>query len=465
MRRPSPARPPRSRSRRSPATRARAWRAADGAPRAPPPGRSASAVLPPALRQPPQSSSTNDGHAAARNNLTDLCCAHIVGLHRALPRVGMSTRNADEKPTGGLWVEQQRSDRLVQALEPHACPVVVERAIPLEPTEADPGRSVFTRRRKQRDRVRVYADADARLLRHLLRVTPEPEAGDVGSRMQLRIDRRARCAAVQSAYRRYRGGESGRVESAVLVRCREDAGADRFGEPERIALAETRLEQDSLRMYAAGDGETVIRLAVDHGVPAGHDAARLGDLVDRALEDTSELRKRRVLRPRGDVEGEQDLASHRVAVGHRVRGADRTGGIRVVHDRREEVERLDDRDVARDQVDGRVVGHIEANKQLRGISLFAHRTQHLRQRAWAQLGPSAGAGGERRQPDLIAGEHGWRWYSGKWRRGSDGRIPDRRGEGDEKQREAEVRSDPSALQDDKQQDDRRAGDEREIEEQ
>jgi hypothetical protein len=37
--------------------------------------------------------------------------------------------------------------------------------------------------------------------------------------------------------------------------------------------------------------------------------------------------------------------------------------------------------------------------------LSAHRTQHLRQWAWAQLGPSAGAGGERRQPDLIACEH------------------------------------------------------------
>src|SRR5213076_2338931 len=87
------------------------------------------------------------------------------------------------------------------------------------------------------------------------------------------------------------------------------------------------------------------------------------------------------------------------------RRADGPRGVRVVDDGREEVERLDDHRIARDEIHGRVVARVETDEQLRGCFLFAHRTQYLRQRARAQLGPSAGAGGKRRQPDLIAREH------------------------------------------------------------
>ena len=164
-------------------------------------------------------------------------------------------------------------------------------------------------------------------------------------------------------------------------------------------------------MDATGDCKPVLGLAIDDRVAAGDGAASLRDLVDRALEDALQLRERRVLGPRRDVKSEQHLAAHRVDIGHRVRGADRAGGVRVVDDRWEEIQRLDDREVARNEIDGRIVGHIETDEQIRGTLLTAHRTQYLRQWAGAQLGPSAGAGGERRQPYLIAREHRWRWYS------------------------------------------------------
>ena len=157
-------------------------------------------------------------------------------------------------------------------------------------------------------------------------------------------------------------------------------------------------------MNASSDRQAVLRLAIDHGVTARDDTARLGDLLDRALEDALELRKWRVLGPGRDVESEEHLPAHRVDVRHRVGRTDRAGCIGVVDDRREEVERFDDRDVARDQVDRGVVGRVETDEQLRGSLLRAHRTQHLRQRAGAQLGPSASAGGERRQADFIARE-------------------------------------------------------------
>src|SRR5438093_10495713 len=111
-------------------------------------------------------------------------------------------------------------------------------------------------------------------------------------------------------------------------------------------------------MDATGYRPAVLRLAIDHGMTAGDDTARLGDLLDRALEDALELRKWRVLGPGRDVESEQHLPAHRVDVRHRVGCADRARCIGVIDYRREEVERFNDRDVARDQVDGRAVGRV-----------------------------------------------------------------------------------------------------------
>src|SRR5438045_1054252 len=139
-------------------------------------------------------------------------------------------------------------------------------------------------------------------------------------------------------------------------------------------------------MDATGDCKPVLGLAIDDRVAAGDGAASLRDLVDRALEDALQLRERRVLGPRRDVKSEQHLAAHRVDIGHRVRGADRAGGVRVVDDRWEEIQRLDDREVARNEIDGRIVGHIETDEQIRGTLLTAHRTQYLRQCAgFAQI--------------------------------------------------------------------------------
>src|SRR5438045_1734033 len=216
-------------------------------------------------------------------------------------------------------------------------------------------------------------------------------------------------------------------------------------------------------MDAAGDGEAVLRLAVEDGVATRNDGTGLSDLIGRTLEDPLQLCERRILRPRRDVQREQHLATHRVDVRHRVRRAYRARGVRVVDDGREEVEGLDDRRMGRDEIHGRVIGHIQADEQLRGSLLIAHRTQYLRQRARAQLGSSAGAGGERRQPDLIAREHRRRWYSGKRKWRADRRVPDRCRERDEEQRECEIRCGPSAPNDHENEEESRSRDQDEVE--
>src|SRR5207245_2630589 len=55
---------------------------------------------------------------------------------------------------------------------------------------------------------------------------------------------------------------------------------------------------------------------------------------------------------------------------------------------------------------------------------------------------------------LSAREHRGRWYSGNRRRGLDGRVPDRRRQHDQQDREAEIRGDATTANDDKEEEDR-----------
>src|SRR3954464_6685188 len=137
-------------------------------------------------------------------------------------------------------------------------------------------------------------------------------------------------------------------------------------------------------MHASGDRETELRLTIDHGVTAGDHAARVAHRVDRPGEHALELLERRVLGPRRDLEGEEDLSTHRVDIGHRVRGTDRAGSVGVVDDRWKEVERLDDRDVGRDEIHRRIVRALEPDEQRGRRWLLRQWTQDLRQWAWAQ---------------------------------------------------------------------------------
>ena len=214
--------------------------------------------------------------------------------------------------------------------------------------------------------------------------------------MQACRDRRARGAAVELDHGRDHGREILRRERAVLVRGREHARADRLREPQRVARAQPRFQEDRVRSHATGHGDAELGLPIDHRVASRDDSSRLGELVGRTLKEPLQLFEGKILRPGGDVEPEEDLAAHRVDVAHRVGRADGAGRVRVVDDGRKEIEGLDDRDVRRDEIDGRVVARLETDEQLLRCALFAHWTQDLRQRAGAQLGASAGAGRERR---------------------------------------------------------------------
>ena len=88
-------------------------------------------------------------------------------------------------------------------------------------------------------------------------------------------------------------------------------------------------------------------------------------LDEAPREDLGEHVARQVLGERGDREGEQDPATHREDVGEGVGRGDLAERARVVDERREEVERADDREVVADPVGGGVVGRVEPRDQRR----------------------------------------------------------------------------------------------------
>ena len=77
--------------------------------------------------------------------------------------------------------------------------------------------------------------------------------------------------------------------------------------------------------------------------------------------------RRKLLRERGDREREERSAAHREDVVERVRRGDRAERPRIVDERREEVDREDDRALVVEAVDRGVVGRVEPDEEILGV--------------------------------------------------------------------------------------------------
>ena len=120
-------------------------------------------------------------------------------------------------------------------------------------------------------------------------------------------------------------------------------------------------------MDGADDGEAVFRLVVSDRVTAGEDRARLRHGLACSLQDLAEQLGRELLREGRDRQREQRRPAHREDVVEGVRGRDRAERVRVVDDRREEVDREDERAVVVEPVDGGVVGGVEPDQEVSGV--------------------------------------------------------------------------------------------------
>ena len=132
--------------------------------------------------------------------------------------------------------------------------------------------------------------------------------------------------------------------------------------------------------------------------PPEHGDARLRRRLDASLQHAGEHREREVIhRPRRDVQREEGGTSHGVDVRHRVGGSDASPVVRVVHDRREEVERGDDRAIVVHLPDGGVIAGVDAHQHLGRDVGQSQRVDHRPQLVGSQLAATTGPVAEGRE--------------------------------------------------------------------
>jgi hypothetical protein len=126
-------------------------------------------------------------------------------------------------------------------------------------------------------------------------------------------------------------------------------------------------------------------------------------LILPATKDLSEhLNRQRAHRKANDAQRGQWFASHRVDIGQCIGGRDLAEQVRVVDNRREEVDRLNECEPIRQQENPRVVEGLSTDKDS-GIGSRFERREGAGQVTRTQLGGSTGATRELRQPkDLGA---------------------------------------------------------------
>ena len=120
----------------------------------------------------------------------------------------------------------------------------------------------------------------------------------------------------------------------------------------------------------AGNGQSVLGLAVVHGVSADDGATGLGGLFHATGEHGGEYFQGQVTRKCGHVERAYGPPAHGVDVAQGVRRGDRAVVERVVDDGWEEVEGLDQGEFVRQTVDGRVVAGLESDQDVRIGEVF-----------------------------------------------------------------------------------------------
>ena len=215
-------------------------------------------------------------------------------------------------------------------------------------------------------------------------------------------------AAVERPHLVDRRVEVGVGRPALAPAAHEEARPEPLRQQQHVARARAALAEQPIGVRGADDREPVLRLRVADRVAAGEDAARLADLRGRRLEHRGERRLREVLGERGDRQREQHPAAHREHVRQRVGRGDLAVRDRVVDERREEVERAEDREVVRDAVRGGVVGRLEAGDERRvAVRARAQPGERIGQQVRPQLRGTAAALGELGQADRLELVEAW----------------------------------------------------------
>ena len=194
-----------------------------------------------------------------------------------------------------------------------------------------------------------------------MRVAEQAEAGDVGDRARPDAPDDVGRVPVQGAHPAHR---LRRVGEPLLRAAEDERRPEGLRQIERVAGARAGLGPDPVRMDGADDREPVLRLGVADRVPPGQQRPGRPHLAVGRKKNRTYGFYRQLLRKGCDRQRDERQAAHREDVVEGVRRRDRPEVVRIVDDRREEVDREHERAFVVEPVDGRVVRGVEAHEQV-----------------------------------------------------------------------------------------------------
>ena len=154
-----------------------------------------------------------------------------------------------------------------------------------------------------------------------------------------------------------------------------------------------------------GDRHAEFNFFIDNAVAADDHRAAFFDFIGAAFEDlTQDLDIHFALGEADDVHAGLGLAAHGVNIAQRVGRRDLPEDIGVIDDRREKIDRVDDRKVGAQSIHPRVVGGFGADEHV-GIFELGQLVQNLREVGGAELC------GSTRGFDLLRQAHSFFFFS------------------------------------------------------
>lgn len=247
---------------------------------------------------------------------------------------------------------------------------------------------------QDRKAIHIDADGDVACPGNVQRMAEQAKSRDVGGASDAEGHRLTRRVAIERSHGVNRGNGIVRRERAALERRGDESCPEWLGEHERVARPGTTVCEDVVGVNPAGHGESVLQFLVDDGMPADDGCASLMDLVLSSAEDFTEYLDRQLRgRKSDDAERGQWLTAHGVHVGQRVGGSDLAELVRIVDDRREEVDGLDERETVGQPEDPRVIEGLATDKDS-GIGSRVQRREGAGKVTRTQLGGSTRAAGE-----------------------------------------------------------------------
>src|SRR5579884_3054001 len=242
----------------------------------------------------------------------------------------------------------------------------------------------------------------------------QAKAGDIGGGMGSGVEHGISAKIIELNHLGTGSAEDILWTGPSSVGRRHETGAEGFGEDQAVAGAGPCVGVDFLRMDHAGDRQAEFDLCVADCMAANDDAAGGPATFGTAFENAAQQCQIFLVVGKPDeVEGRLGRAAHRIDVAERIGCRYLAIDIRIIHDWRKKVDRLNDGEVVAEAVHSRVVVRFGADEEI-GIIHLGYVAQDLRNPLRGELASSPRTGGIIQQAFLATEKqhrrssgHGW----------------------------------------------------------